>query len=131
MSDVTRLLKALSDGDHGAAGQLLPLVYDKLRRLAAPKLAREGSGHTLQPTALVDDDKGAELHALKGHEGAVLLPQVIPLQSLNGLHCAPAPTHTDAASGPSAPVGFQHSRRESPSNSARPARWSTCRTATG
>ena len=55
MSDVTRILAAIEQGDDGAAAQLLPLVYDELRRLAAQKMAREASGHTLQPTALVHE----------------------------------------------------------------------------
>jgi RNA polymerase sigma factor (TIGR02999 family) len=55
MSDVTRLLDAAAAGDPTAAGQLLPLVYDELRRLAAQRLAHEMPGHTLQPTALVHE----------------------------------------------------------------------------
>jgi RNA polymerase sigma factor (TIGR02999 family) len=55
MSDVVQLLNAIEQGDPGAANQLLPLVYDELRRLAAQKLAREQPGHTLQPTALVHE----------------------------------------------------------------------------
>jgi RNA polymerase sigma factor (TIGR02999 family) len=55
MSEVTRLLSALSQGDPHGAEQLLPLVYDELRRLAAQKLAQEGPGQTLQPTALVHE----------------------------------------------------------------------------
>jgi RNA polymerase sigma factor (TIGR02999 family) len=55
MSDVTQLLNAIEKGDAQAAGQLLPLVYQELRRLAAQKLAREKAGHTLQPTALVHE----------------------------------------------------------------------------
>jgi RNA polymerase sigma factor (TIGR02999 family) len=55
MSDVTRILSAIEQGDPNAAGQLLPLVYDELRRLAAQKLARETPGQTLQPTALVHE----------------------------------------------------------------------------
>jgi RNA polymerase sigma factor (TIGR02999 family) len=55
MSEVTRILDAITQGDQSAAAQLLPLVYDELRRLAAAKLAREGPGHTLQPTALVHE----------------------------------------------------------------------------
>ncbi|MCI0462389.1 MAG: ECF-type sigma factor, partial [Gemmataceae bacterium] len=50
MSDVTRLLNALDQGDPHAASQLLPLVYDELRRLAAQKLAREAPGQTLDAT---------------------------------------------------------------------------------
>src|SRR5262249_34689001 len=52
MSEVTRILSAIEQGDPHAAEELLPLVYDELRRLAAPRLADEGPGHTLQPTAL-------------------------------------------------------------------------------
>jgi RNA polymerase sigma factor (TIGR02999 family) len=55
MSDVTRILGAACSGDPQAAHQLLPLVYDELRRLAAQKLAQEPSGQTLQPTALVHE----------------------------------------------------------------------------
>jgi RNA polymerase sigma factor (TIGR02999 family) len=55
MNDVTQLLNAIADGDPQAAGRLLPLVYDELRRLAAHKLAHEKSGQTLQPTALVHE----------------------------------------------------------------------------
>lgn len=55
MSDVTRLLDRLQAGDTAAAEQLLPLVYEDLRRLAAAKMAREKPGHTLQPTALVHE----------------------------------------------------------------------------
>jgi RNA polymerase sigma factor (TIGR02999 family) len=55
MSDVTRLLSALQQGDPQAASQLLPLVYKELRRLAARQLAREPAGQTLQPTALVHE----------------------------------------------------------------------------
>src|SRR5262245_36224758 len=55
MSDVTRILSAIDQGDPGAAEQLLPLVYDQLRRLAAEKLAGERPGQTLQATALVHE----------------------------------------------------------------------------
>ena len=55
MSDVTRVLEAAQNGDPGATGQLLPLVYDELRKLAAAKMAREKPGQTLQPTALVHE----------------------------------------------------------------------------
>jgi RNA polymerase sigma factor (TIGR02999 family) len=54
-TDVTRLLSAIEAGDSHAAGQLLPLVYDELRRLAAQKLAREQPGQTLDATALVHE----------------------------------------------------------------------------
>ena len=55
MSDVTRILSAIEQGDPRAADQLLPLVYDALRQLAAQKLAQEAPGQTLQPTALVHE----------------------------------------------------------------------------
>jgi RNA polymerase sigma factor (TIGR02999 family) len=55
MTDVTQLLNAIDQGDPQAAAQLLPLVYDELRRLAAARLAAEPSGNTLQPTALVHE----------------------------------------------------------------------------
>ena len=55
MTDVTRLLDAAAAGDPKAAAELLPLVYDELRKLAAARLAREKPGQTLQPTALVHE----------------------------------------------------------------------------
>ena len=55
MSDVTRILDAIQAGDANAANQLLPLVYDELRKLAATKMAAERSDHTLNPTALVHE----------------------------------------------------------------------------
>jgi RNA polymerase sigma factor (TIGR02999 family) len=55
MSDVTRILSLVESGDPAAAEQLLPLVYEELRRLAAARLAAEPSGNTLQPTALVHE----------------------------------------------------------------------------
>src|SRR3954468_3461440 len=55
MSDVTRILSAIGDGDPLAAERLLPLVYDELRELAARRRAREKPGQTLQATALVHD----------------------------------------------------------------------------
>jgi RNA polymerase sigma factor (TIGR02999 family) len=55
MSDVTQILSAIEQGDPHAAEQLLPLVYDELRKLAAQKLAREKPGQTLQATALVHE----------------------------------------------------------------------------
>jgi RNA polymerase sigma factor (TIGR02999 family) len=55
MSDVTRLLNAIEHGDTQAANELLTLVYDELRRVAAHKMASEAPGHTLQPTALVHE----------------------------------------------------------------------------
>jgi RNA polymerase sigma factor (TIGR02999 family) len=55
MSDVTRILSAIEQGDPHAADQLLPLVYDALRQLAAQRLAQEKRGQTLQPTDLVHE----------------------------------------------------------------------------
>jgi RNA polymerase sigma factor (TIGR02999 family) len=55
MSDVTRILSQVERGDSHAAEQLLPLVYDELRKLAAAKLAHEKPGQTLDPTALVHE----------------------------------------------------------------------------
>lgn len=55
MTDVTHVLAAIDAGDPRAAGQLLPLVYDELRKLAAVQLSHEKPGQTLQPTALVHE----------------------------------------------------------------------------
>jgi RNA polymerase sigma factor (TIGR02999 family) len=55
MSEVTRILSAIEDGDPHAGAQLLPLVYDELRKLAAQRLAQEKPGHTLEATALVHE----------------------------------------------------------------------------
>jgi RNA polymerase sigma factor (TIGR02999 family) len=74
MNEVTRTLSAIEEGDPHAAEQLLPLVYDELRRLAAEKMAQENPGQTLQPTALVheaylrlvDVDRPRQWHS-RGH----------------------------------------------------------------
>ena len=74
MSDVTRILSAIEQGDPHAADLLLPLVYDELRRLAAQRLAQEKPGQTLQATALVheaylrlvDTEKSPDWHG-RGH----------------------------------------------------------------
>jgi RNA polymerase sigma factor (TIGR02999 family) len=55
MNEVTRILSAIGHGDQRAAAELLPLVYDELRKLAAQRMARESPGQTLQATALVHD----------------------------------------------------------------------------
>jgi RNA polymerase sigma factor (TIGR02999 family) len=55
MSDVTQVLQAIGRGDGRASDELLPLVYDELRRLAAARMAQEAAGQTLQPTALVHE----------------------------------------------------------------------------
>ena len=71
MSDVTRILSAIENGDSAAAEALLPLVYQELRKLAAAKLANERPGQTLQPTVLV-------------HEAYVRLVDVDKPQPWNG-----------------------------------------------
>ena len=55
MTEVTRILSAMEQGDPSAASQLLPLIYEELRKLAAQKLAGETPGQTLEPTALVHE----------------------------------------------------------------------------
>ena len=55
MTDVTRILNAIEQGDEKATDRLLPLVYEELRRLAAQKLSHESTGQTLQATALVHE----------------------------------------------------------------------------
>jgi len=55
MSEVTRILSAIEKGEAAATEELLPLVYDELRRIAAHKMSAEAAGHTLQPTALVHE----------------------------------------------------------------------------
>jgi RNA polymerase sigma factor (TIGR02999 family) len=74
MTDVTRILSAIEHGDPHASEQLLPLVYDELRQLAAQKLAHEKPGQTLQATALVHEaylrlvgDTGRERWDSRGH----------------------------------------------------------------
>src|SRR5215472_16669405 len=67
MSDVTLLLDAAAAGDRKAATDLLPLVYDELRKLAAARMASEPAGQTLQPTALVHE---AYLRLVGGEERA-------------------------------------------------------------
>jgi RNA polymerase sigma factor (TIGR02999 family) len=74
MSEVTQILSAIERGDPHAAEQLLPLVYDELRRLAAQKLAQEKPGQTLEATALVHeaylrlvDDERAQRWNSRGH----------------------------------------------------------------
>jgi RNA polymerase sigma factor (TIGR02999 family) len=74
MSEITRVLNTLKPGGQGAAAEILPLVYDDLRRLAARRLAHESPGQTLDPTSLIHeaylrligDDQGAHWDS-KGH----------------------------------------------------------------
>ena len=72
MSDVTRILNAIDRGDTKAADELLPLVYEELRKLAAHRMGNEASGQTLQPTALVHE---AWLH-LQGN--VLMAPKLFP-----------------------------------------------------
>ena len=67
MSDVTRILSQIEQGDPQAAEKLLPLVYDELRRLAAARLAHEKPGQTLQATALVHEAYLRLLGSPTGH----------------------------------------------------------------
>lgn len=74
MSEVTQILNAIQEGDPKASEELLPLVYDELRRLASQKIAREAPGQTLQPTALVHEaylrlvgDNGKQQWDGRGH----------------------------------------------------------------
>jgi hypothetical protein len=55
MSEITLLLDAISSGESHASEDLLPLIYDELRRLAVGRMAGEAAGHTLQPTALMHE----------------------------------------------------------------------------
>ena len=55
MTDITRILTAIEQGDGKSTDELLPLVYQELRRMAAHKMASERPSHTLQPTALVHE----------------------------------------------------------------------------
>ena len=68
MSDVTRILSQIEQGDPQAAEQLLPLVYNELRKMAAAKLAQEKPGQTLQATALVHE---AYVRLVGGRESGV------------------------------------------------------------
>src|SRR4051812_29711578 len=74
MSDVTRLLDAATAGDRKAAADLLPLIYDELRELAAARMAAERPDHTLDATALVHEAylrrAGAQRSAGRGHFSA-------------------------------------------------------------
>ena len=78
MSDVTHILSRIESGDPSAAEQLLPLVYDELRKLAAARLAQEKPGQTLQATALVHDVYIRLVGVTmldNGIRGAISLPQ--------------------------------------------------------
>jgi RNA polymerase sigma factor (TIGR02999 family) len=86
MSEVTQLLSAIDAGDPKAADQLLPMVYEELRKLAVARMANEKSGQTLQPTALVHEawlkiaGEGTEHFVNRGHffkAAAVAMQQIL------------------------------------------------------
>ena len=92
MNDVTRILSAIERGEPQAAAQLLPLVYDELRQLAARKLAHEAPGQTLQAWV---QNQGEGLPYAQGHPVTVHLP----MDALRVLvdTGAPAPDLEDAS----------------------------------
>src|SRR5262245_28123949 len=104
MSDVTHILSQIDAGDPRAAEQLLPLVYDELRKLAAAKLGRENPGQTLQATALVHE---AYLRLVGGAVGNALrgVPEVDHHESGVGESSPPQP-----APGPGRPAPAFDSR---------------------
>ncbi len=86
MSDVTQLLSSIESGDPKGADQLLPLVYEELRKLAAVRMANEKAGQTLQPTALVHEawlkiaGEGSEAFANRAHffkAAAIAMQQIL------------------------------------------------------
>lgn len=89
MTDATRLLNAVAGGEPNAASQLLPLVYNELRRLAAHKIAGEQAGQSLDATFLVHE---AYLRLVSGHPGQ---PSNQPLQQAPAAISAPAEAHRD------------------------------------
>ena len=86
MTDVTQILQAASRGDRSALNDLLPLVYDELRKIAAVRMARESPGQTLQPTALVheawlrlikDDDQAWQNRGFFFHAAAEAMRRIL------------------------------------------------------
>lgn len=120
MSDVTRILCAIEQGDLQAADQLLPLVYDELRKLAAGHMANEAAGHSLQATALVHEaylrlvgHVGEQTFANRGHFFAAAAEAMrrILVDSARrrkarkrGRDCGPSPINVDHVPAPAAPV---------------------------
>ena len=104
MSDVTRILAQIDSGDPRAAEQLLPLVYDELRKLAAAKLAHEKPGQTLQATALVHEaylrlvGPGGKSEGERGREGEGETDQPFPLSP------SPTPPLSHPSPSPQSPV---------------------------
>jgi RNA polymerase sigma factor (TIGR02999 family) len=116
MSEVTRILSAIEQGDPSAAEQLLPLVYEELRKLAAQRLAQEAPGQTLQATALVHeaylrlvDAERAQHWNSKGHffaaaaEAMRRILSITPAASRARSGAATAPTWTSTSSPPPPP----------------------------
>ena len=102
MSEVTRLLEAANRGDRQAAADLLPMVYDELRKLAAAKLAQEKPGHTLEATALV-------------HEAYLRLVGDQPFANRRHFLAAAAALETPSGAGPvdqDAPHRFRRGSKE-------------------
>jgi hypothetical protein len=78
VDNVTLILRAAQEGDSEAAEQLMPLVYQQLRQLAAQHMVHEGPGHTLQPTALVHE---AWMRLLKPEERARFVPSFVSVST--------------------------------------------------
>jgi hypothetical protein len=116
MNDVTRILSAIEQGDPRAAGELLPLVYGELRRLAKQRLAREKPGQTLQDTALVHEAYLRLVHgeAVRSWEGRGISSPRRPRRS------AVSSSTTPAASGRRRTTAAWSFRISTPSTS-RPA----------
>ena len=93
MSEVTRILSAVEQGDPHAAGRLLPLVYDELRKLAAQRMAQEKPGQTLQATALVHE---AYLRLVEDQGVGPSVSTLGPYNRSMSHHCLPT---TNACSG--------------------------------
>ena len=81
MSDVTRILQAIEKGNAHASEELLPVVYEELRRLAARKMAGESAGHTLQATALVHEASTAAKHGISTAAATFTPPPPKPCDS--------------------------------------------------
>ncbi len=95
MHEVTRILGAIAQGDPSAAEQLLPLVYDELRRLAAEKMAQERPGQTLEATALVHEAYICLVDAAKHRTGTTATTSLPPPPR----PCAASSSITPAANG--------------------------------
>jgi RNA polymerase sigma factor (TIGR02999 family) len=90
MNDVSRILDAIDQGDGRAAEQLLPLVYEELRKLAARQLAQDKSGQTLQPTALVHEAYLRLVASADGDSSAAADPAALPWKNRGHFFAAAA-----------------------------------------